>query len=166
MFKSHPFLCTIDAPDGGGGMPVDSAAQAAAPEPTRLADDHPLVKAFAAQKAELADSKKRLADIDEAQKSDAQKLADRIASLETENATLKADKLRAEVAAAKGVPANLISGATQADLEAAADALIAFRGGQTPPLGGNQRPAGPVSPVQEHEETREDRRKRLEGLKR
>ena len=147
-------------------VPATPATPAApiASEPTKLPDDHPLVTAFATQKAELADAKKRLTDIDDANKSDAQKQADKIATLETENTTLKAGQLRAEVAAAKGVPANLISGSTKAELEASADALITFKGAAALP--GNQRPAGPVTQVQEHEETREDRLKRLEGLKR
>ena len=45
-----------------------------------------------------------------------------------ELAELTVAKTRAEVAAAKGIPANLLSGSTQEELEAAADALIAFKG--------------------------------------
>lgn len=146
--------------------PVTPVAPVAG-EPTKLPDDHPLVKAFNAQKTELVDAKKRLTDIDDANKTDAQKLADEIAELKKTNATLATDALRNKVAGEKGVPANLISGATQAELEAAADALLAFKGTSASALGGNQRPAGPVSGVTQTEETREDRRKRLEeSLKR
>lgn len=195
MFKFHnPRLRFVTEPGGDAGgatppaapaptptptpapspTPTPAASTPAAGTPTHLPDDHPLVKAFNAQKAELTDAKKRLSDIDEAQKTDAQKQADKITALENENTSLKADKLRAEVAKAKSdpakgiyVPAELLSGSTKAELEAAADALLAFKGTPGSPLGGNQRPAGPVSQVQEHEETREDRRKRLaENLQR
>lgn len=143
-----------------------AATQTTPTEPARLPDDHPLVKAFTTQKNELAQLRQQRTDADNANKTEAQKLADRITELENTNVKLAADALRAEVAAAKGVPANLIAGATKADLEAAADALLAFKGG-TAQLPGNQRPAGPVSQVQQTEESREDRRKRLEeSLKR
>lgn len=66
----------------------------------------------------------------ESQKTEAQKQAERTAELERENAELKAGKTRAEVAAAKGVPSELLSGSTKEELEASADALIKFRGEQ------------------------------------
>jgi len=79
-------------------------------------------------------------------KTDAQRQADRTAELEAENALLKSGALRSTVAAAKGVPVALLSGSTQAELEASADALIAFRGAQpstplvVPNEGNNPRP--------------------------
>lgn len=157
---------TPPAPETPAVTPTPAASTPATGEPVRLPDDHPLVKALAAKKSELEEARTKLAEIDDAQKTDAQKLADKIAKLETENAKLASDALRNEVAAAKGVPARLISGSTKEELEAAADELLAFKGTPSSPLGGNQKPAGPVSQVGEHEETREDRRKRLEGLKR
>lgn len=72
----------------------------------------------------------RLVEIENAQKTEAQKQADKLDEIQRENAELKSGKLRAEVAAAKGVPAALLSGSTQAELEAAAEALIAFKGEQ------------------------------------
>lgn len=70
----------------------------------------------------------KYAEWEEANKTEAQKTADRLAAIERENAELKTGKRRAEVAADKGVPAALLTGSTQEELEAAADALIAFRG--------------------------------------
>lgn len=70
----------------------------------------------------------RLAEIEEAQKTEAQKAQERLEAAERRAAELEARSIRAEVAAAKGVPANLLSGSTQEELEASADALIAFRG--------------------------------------
>lgn len=142
----------------------------AASEPARLPDDHPLVKAFTTQKAELAQLKQQRADAENATKSEAQKLADRISELEKDNAALALEKLRAKVASEKSdpekglnVPADLLSGSTEAELVASADKLIPHLAKGTPQLPGNQRPAGPVSQVQGREETREDRRKRLEA---
>ena len=74
----------------------------------------------------------RLAEIEEASKTADQRAADRLAAAEKRAAELEAKALRAEVAAEKGVPVALLNGATREDLEAAADALIAFRGEQKP----------------------------------
>lgn len=60
---------------------------------SELPADHPLVKTLAAQKAEIKDLKgkaARLSEIEEAQKSDAEKTADRIAKAEAEAATVPA----------------------------------------------------------------------------
>ena len=75
-----------------------------------------------------ADKARQFDEFTEAQKTEQQKLADRLAAAEkvAAEATLKA--LRAEVAQTKGVPAALLSGDTQEALEASADALLAFRG--------------------------------------
>jgi hypothetical protein len=75
---------------------------------------------------------KRLAQIEEAQKTEAQKAQERLDAAEKRAAELELRSIRAEVSAAKGVPANLLSGSTQEELEAAADALLAFRGEQQP----------------------------------
>jgi vacuolar-type H+-ATPase subunit I/STV1 len=69
----------------------------------------------------------KLAEIEEANKTEAEKQAERFQQIERENQTLKQAKDRAEVAADKGLPANLLSGSTREELEASADALIAFR---------------------------------------
>lgn len=71
---------------------------------------------------------KRLADLEEANKTEAQKVADRLAAAEKRAAELEVKAARAEVAAAKGVPVELLSGSTRDELEAAADALIKFKG--------------------------------------
>ena len=58
-----------------------------------LPADHPLVKTLALQKAEIKDLKvraARLSEIEEAQKTDAEKTADRIAKAEAEVATVPA----------------------------------------------------------------------------
>ena len=78
------------------------------------------------------DAARRLAEIEEAQKTEAQKAQERLDAAEKRAAELELRSIRAEVAAEKGVPASLLSGSTQAELEASADELIKFRGEQKP----------------------------------
>lgn len=60
---------------------------------------------------------------------------------------------RAEVAAEKGIPAELLSGSTREELEASADALIAFKGDQSSRLivrGEGKAPATkPLTPAEQ-----------------
>lgn len=86
---------------------------------------------------ELKKAADRLSEIESANKTEAEKAAARADAAEKRAAELEAKALRAEVAAAKGVPSALLTGSTQDELEAAADALIAYRG--------EQRSAGPSS---------------------
>lgn len=86
---------------------------------------------------ELKKAAEKLSQLEEANKTEAEKAAARAEAAEKRAAELEAKALRAEVAASKGVPVSLLTGSTQEELEAAADALIAFRG--------EQKPAGPSS---------------------
>ena len=70
----------------------------------------------------------KLAEIEEANKTEAEKVAERLAAAEKRAGELEAKATRAEVAAAKGVPVALLSGGTKEELEASADALIQFKG--------------------------------------
>lgn len=70
--------------------------------------------------------------LEEQNKTELQKALDRAAAAEALAADASAKALRSEIAAAKNVPVDLLSGATKEELEAAADKLIAFRGEQTP----------------------------------
>ena len=87
-------------------------------------------------KQNLADAKanegaaQRLAEIEEAQKTEAQKAQERLDAAEKRASELELKAMRAEVAATKGVPVGLLSGGSQEELEASADALIEFRGAQ------------------------------------
>jgi hypothetical protein len=72
----------------------------------------------------------RLAEIEDANKTELEKIAARADAAEKRAAELEAKSIRSDVAAAKGVPASLLTGSTQEELEASADALIAFRGEQ------------------------------------
>lgn len=81
----------------------------------------------------------KLAEFEESQKSEAQKAQDALVKAQQELAMERTARTRAEVAASKGVPADLLSGSTQEELEASAAALIAFKG---------EQPKGPVIPNQ------------------
>ena len=92
----------------------------------RLARDRAKFADYDELKAKAA----KLAEIEEANKTEAEKAQARAEAAEKRAIELEAKALRAEVAATKGVPVNLLTGSTQEELEAAADALIAFRGEQ------------------------------------
>lgn len=77
---------------------------------------------------ELKAKAEKLREFEESQKTEAQKAQERLEAAEKRAAELELKAARAEVAAAKGVPAELLKGSTQEELEASADALIAFRG--------------------------------------
>lgn len=85
------------------------------------------------------DAARRLAEIEESQKTEAQKLQEERDKAQKDLAEERTARIRAEVANTKGIPANLLSGSTQEELEKSADALIAFRG---------EAPKGPVVPGQ------------------
>lgn len=100
----------------------DKAIQARIARERAKYQDYDQLKADAAE----------LAKIRESQKTEAEKAAEALAAAEKRAAELELKAARAEVAAAKGVPADLLTGSTQAELEASADALIQFRGEQQP----------------------------------
>lgn len=77
---------------------------------------------------ELKAKADKLSEFEESQKTEAQKAQERLEAAERRAAELELKADRAEVAAVKGVPAELLSGSTREELEASADALIAFRG--------------------------------------
>ena len=94
----------------------------------------------------------RLAEIEDANKTELEKVAARAEAAEKRAAELEAQSTRTEVAAEKGVPAALLTGSTKEELEASADALIAFRGDKSSkPL--HVRKEGPSPTTQPNENT-------------
>lgn len=91
-----------------------------------------------------ADAARKLAEYEEAQKSEAQKLADRLAAAEAKALAAELKALRSDVAQAKGVPASLLTGSTEDELNASADALLSFKGkpNSAPPAAGTQGNVG------------------------
>lgn len=77
---------------------------------------------------EAAGYRVKLKEIEDRDKSEAQKQQEALEQAQKELADLTIAKTRAEVAAAKGVPVELLQGGTKEDLEAYADALIKYRG--------------------------------------
>lgn len=74
-----------------------------------------------------ADAAKRLAELEDAKKSDEQRNAERIAALEGELKAERIGRARAQVGAAKGLPASLVSllrGETIEEMEEHADELL------------------------------------------
>jgi hypothetical protein len=139
-------------------MPEDAAAQTATAQTdtgtqadTASAATDPAAevakwKALARKHEDQAKSNsaaaQKLAQIEEANKSEAQKAADRVTAAErtASEATLKA--LRYEVGIEKNVPSNLLrylTGATKEELEANAAQLIADFGADTATTGGQAR---------------------------
>jgi len=86
-----------------------------------------------------ADKAKRFDEFEESQKTEAQKLIDRAEKAEARAIEIEVRATRAEVAAAKGITGEgikFLTGTTKEELEASADALIAFRGEiKKPPFG-------------------------------
>ena len=77
--------------------------------------------------------KARLFDEHEEQgKTELQKALDKAAQAEARVKALEVQATRAQVAAAKGVDADLLSGSTLEELEESADRLLAWRGAQIP----------------------------------
>lgn len=80
--------------------------------------------------ADYDDLKAKAAEFEkwqESQKTEAQKAQERLEAAEKRATELELKATRAEVAASKGVPVELLSGGTRDELEAAADALIKFK---------------------------------------
>lgn len=72
---------------------TEPAPEVTPPQHEEFPEDHPLVKALAAQKntiKELKSKAARLDELEEAQKSDAEKFADKVAKLESEAASVPA----------------------------------------------------------------------------
>jgi hypothetical protein len=114
--------------------PVDPVEPVNEPEPKEVDWKAEARKHEARAKENAAKAKanetaaQRLAEIEDANKSELEKAAARAEAAEKRAAELEAKALRSDVAAEKGVPAALLTGSTKEELEAAADALIAFRG--------------------------------------
>lgn len=70
----------------------------------------------------------KLAQFEEAKKTDEQKAQERLEAAERRAVELELKADRAEVAAAKGVPGELLSGSSREEFEASAVALLEFKG--------------------------------------
>ncbi|HWU28033.1 MAG TPA: hypothetical protein VN041_02945 [Microbacterium sp.] len=85
-------------------------------------------KTAAEKRAAAAEA--RVKEFEDREKTEAQKQQEALAKAQQELAELTVAKTRAEVAAAKGVPVELLSGGTAEEIQAFAERLIAWRGEQ------------------------------------
>lgn len=146
-------LKPAETPATGTGTPTPTPpAPAPVDPPADLASEVEKWKAMARKHEEQsksnADKAKRLDALEEASKTETERLIARAEAAEKAAAEATAKALRADVATAKGVPAALLSGTTQEELEAAADALLAFKGATAPPKApsadGQGKVGGPI----------------------
>lgn len=130
-----------DAPETDADTPPDTP-----PEPPvddgRLPDDHPLVTTLGKVKSEREELRRELKELRDRDKSESEKLTDRITEAEQRAARAEQALMRAEVASAKGLSAaqaKRLSGDTREELEADADELLETFGAKEEP---EERPPG------------------------
>lgn len=110
---------------------TQEAENTAQPQTFTQEDVNRIVAKRVAKYSDYEDLKEKAAKFDaaeEANKSDLQKAIERADSLQSELDSLKAAEqlrsVREEVATAKGIPQNLLTGSTKEECEAQADALL------------------------------------------
>jgi|SRR5690625_556428 len=115
MSKSTPTPADAAAastePNGTGETP----GAATKTEPIKLPDDHPLVKAYEAEKAENQAKTAKIAEFEQAQMTEAEKAEARVRAAEERAAELEADNTRKGVALQYGLSADdvaLLEGVT------------------------------------------------------
>lgn len=136
----RPHLRFVDAADTPAGGEADEAQVSEAATETEQTKDWEAEakrwKALSRQneaRAKENAEKARLFDEHEEQgKTELQKALDKAAQAEARAQALEVQATRAQVAAAKGVDVDLLSGSTLEELEASADRLLEWRGAQIP----------------------------------
>lgn len=158
------FAESVDAP--AGGEADEAQVSEAAAEKEQAKDWEAEAKRWKAlsrqneARAKENAEKARLFDEHEEQnKTELQKALDRAAKAEDRVKALEAKATRAQVAAAKGVDVDLLSGSTLEELETSAERLLAWRGAQIP-KGAPASDAGPRG-----DEIRSIKQLTREGLK-
>ena len=140
--KHRPYLRFVDAPSAEAGGDAASAQEtpAAAAEDTAQQVDweaearkwKELSRKNESRMKENAEKARLYDEAQEQGKSELQKALDKAAQAEARVKALEVQAARAQVAAAKGVDMDLLSGSTLEELEASADRLLAWRGAQIP----------------------------------
>ena len=140
--KHRPYLRFIDAPSAetGGDAPAAQAAPAAAAEDTAQQVDweaearkwKELSRKNESRMKENAEKARLYDEAQEQGKSELQKAQEAAAKAEARAAAMEAEAMRAKVAAATGVDADLLSGSSEEELRASAERLLAWRGAQVP----------------------------------
>lgn len=140
--KHRPYLRFVDAPSAetGGDAPAAQAAPAAAAEDTAQQVDweaearkwKELSRKNESRMKENAEKARLYDEAQEQGKTELQKAQDAAAKAEARAAAMEAEAMRAKVAAATGVDADLLSGSSEDELRASAERLLAWRGAQVP----------------------------------
>ena len=140
--KRHPYLRFIDAPSAetGGDAPAAQETPAAAAESTATQVDweaearkwKELSRKNESRMKENAEKARLYDEAQEQGKSELQKAQEAAAKAEARAAAMEAEAMRAKVAAATGVDADLLSGSSEDELRASAERLLAWRGAQVP----------------------------------
>lgn len=141
--KHHPYLRFADATSaetGGDAVPTPDAPSTGADNEAAQKVDweaearkwKELSRKNEARMKENAEKARLYDEAQEQGKSELQKALDKAAQAEARVKALEVQAARAQVAAAKGVDMDLLSGSTMEELEASADRLLAWRGAQIP----------------------------------
>ena len=140
--KHRPYLRFVDAPAGetSGDSPTAQDTPAAAAEATASQVDweaearkwKELSRKNESRMKENAEKARLYDEAQEQGKSELQKAQEAAAKAEARAAAMEAEAMRAKVAAATGVDADLLSGSSEEELRASAERLLAWRGAQVP----------------------------------
>lgn len=140
--KHRPYLRFVDAPSAetGGDASAAQDAPAAAAEDTAQQVDweaearkwKELSRKNESRMKENAEKARLYDEAQEQGKSELQKAQEAAAKAEARAAAMEAEAMRAKVAAATGVDADLLSGSSEEELRASAERLLAWRGAQVP----------------------------------
>lgn len=144
--KNHlthrPYLRFVDAPSAetGGDASAAQETPAAAAEDTAQQVDweaearkwKELSRKNESRMKENAEKARLYDEAQEQGKSELQKAQEAAAKAEARAAAMEAEAMRAKVAAAMGVDADLLSGSSEEELRASAERLLAWRGAQVP----------------------------------
>lgn len=140
--KHRPYLRFVDAPSAEAGGDATSAQEtpAATAEDTAQQVDweaearkwKELSRKNESRMKENAEKARLYDEAQEQGKSELQKAQEAAAKAEARAAAMEAEALRARVAAATGVDADLLSGSSEEELRASAERLLAWRGAQVP----------------------------------
>lgn len=119
---------TADAGDNTGNAGDGFKAPASQAELDRIVQSRlERERAKFADYDELKARAEKVSELEESSKSELQKAQERAEAAERALSEVQSKAVRAEVAAAKGVPVELLTGDSKESLEASADAILAFR---------------------------------------
>lgn len=140
--KHRPYLRFVDAPaaETSGDSPAAqdthvAAAEDTAPQVDWEAEARKWKELSRKNESRMKENAEKARLYDEAQeqgKSELQKAQEAAAKAEARAAAMEAEAMRAKVAAATGVDADLLSGSSEDELRASAERLLAWRGAQVP----------------------------------